>query len=64
MGIFSWANGSNDRKLAETQYAGSESASDRASRRRREQHRARVQRDGDASGARVPRRLRKHNGGN
>ena len=53
---------SDDRALAQEQYSGGESASDRASRRRREQHRGRVIRDGDASGTRVPRRLRKHNG--
>ncbi|MFE4548884.1 hypothetical protein [Streptomyces sp. NPDC056785] len=51
----------NDRALAE-QYDDRESASDRAARQRREQHRARVARDGDQSGTRVPRRYRKHNG--
>lgn len=40
----------NDHELAATQYADRESASDRAARQRREQHRARVVRDGDASG--------------
>jgi hypothetical protein len=36
MGLFSRRS---DRELAETKYAGRESASDRASRRRRENHR-------------------------
>lgn len=40
----------NDRELAATQFAGRESASDRAARVRREQHRARVFRDGDNAG--------------
>jgi hypothetical protein len=40
----------NDQELAAEQYAGQESASERAARIRREQHRARVVRDGDASG--------------
>jgi hypothetical protein len=62
MGLFSNLFGSGDRQLAETKYAGRESASDRAARRRREGHRARVFRDGDNSGTRVPRRYRKHNG--
>jgi hypothetical protein len=52
----------DDRERAETKYAGRESATDRAARIRREKHRARVIRDGDASGTRVPRRYRKHNG--
>lgn len=62
MGLLSWLGGGNDRQLAENRYAGQESASDRAARRRRENHRARVIRDGDAAGKRVPRRYRKHNG--
>ncbi|NUS82986.1 MAG: hypothetical protein HOY75_09580 [Streptomyces sp.] len=53
----------DDRALAQEQYSDRESASDQASRQRREQHRDRVQRDGNASGTRVPRHLRKHNGG-
>jgi hypothetical protein len=40
----------NDHELAATQYAGRESATDRAARRRREGHRARVIRDGDNAG--------------
>jgi hypothetical protein len=62
MGLFSWLAGGNDRALAESQYAGRESAPDRASRIRREKHRARVARDGDAAGTQMPRRYRKHNG--
>lgn len=49
----------NDHQLAATQYAGRESATDRAARVRAEQHRARVNRDGDAAGAKIPRRLRR-----
>ncbi|MER6331843.1 hypothetical protein ABT298_21415 [Streptomyces sp. NPDC001034] len=45
----------SDQQLAAIQYAGHESATDRASRVRREQHRARVVRDGDAAGQ-LPRR--------
>lgn len=45
----------NDRELAATQYADRESSTDRASRVRREQHRARVFRDGDNAGQ-LPRR--------
>lgn len=40
----------DDHQLAAEQYADRESASDRAARLRREQHRARVARDGDSSG--------------
>ncbi|MER5750650.1 hypothetical protein [Streptomyces sp. NPDC002088] len=47
MGAFSWLRPGNDRQLAATQYAGQESASDRASRKRREAYRARVAREGD-----------------
>ena len=39
MGFLSNVFGSGDRQLAETKYAGRESASDRAARRRREGHR-------------------------
>jgi hypothetical protein len=56
-------NRGGDRKLAETQYAGKESATDRASRLRRERHRARVARDGDQAATKVPRRHRRHNNG-
>ncbi|WP_338907058.1 hypothetical protein [Streptomyces nigra] len=35
MGLLSWLVGGNDRKLAESQYAGRESASERAARKRR-----------------------------
>jgi len=63
----------NDHELAATQYAGRESASDRAKRveaerearasaKRRAQHRARVFRDGDAASKDMPRRYRVHNG--
>ncbi|MFI1726889.1 hypothetical protein [Streptomyces sp. NPDC020489] len=38
MGFLSWLSGSNDRGLADTTYSGRESASDRASRKRREGH--------------------------
>lgn len=60
MGLFSNLFGGNDRQLAETKYAGRESASDRAARRRREGHRARVFRDGDNSGTKMPRRHRRN----
>lgn len=40
----------DDRELAATKYPGRESASDKASRLRRERHQARVVRDGDAAG--------------
>jgi hypothetical protein len=42
MGLFSNLFGGNDRQLAETRYAGRESASDRAARQRREGHRRNV----------------------
>jgi len=48
----------DDRALAQEQYSDRESASDQAARLRREGHRARVARDGAASGIRIPRRLR------
>lgn len=35
MGLFSWLVPGNDHELAKTRYAGRESASDRASRKRR-----------------------------
>jgi hypothetical protein len=38
MGLFNWLVGGNDRQLAETTYAGRESATDRAARKRRENH--------------------------
>lgn len=63
MGFLSWLVGSNDQQLAATTYQDRESASDRAARQRREQHRARVIRDGDQSGTKVPRRHRRHNNG-
>ncbi|MEU2426926.1 hypothetical protein ABZ619_38940 [Streptomyces sp. NPDC007851] len=53
----------NDRELAATQYRGQESASAEASRLRAERHRARVRRDGDNAGTKVPRRHRKHGNG-
>ncbi|MGW9029131.1 hypothetical protein ACWGQ5_34380 [Streptomyces sp. NPDC055722] len=51
MGFLSWLAGGNDRQLAETRYAGRESASARAARRRREGHRrsiAKAARQGEA----------------
>lgn len=42
MGLFSWLSGSNDRALAESDYGGHESASERAARKRREGHRRNV----------------------
>jgi hypothetical protein len=60
MGLFSSLFGGNDRQLAETKYAGRESASDRAARRRREGHRARVFRDGDNAGIKFSRRARRN----
>lgn len=45
----------NDRELAATQYAGRESASDAAARKRRERHRKSVQKHGDNQPGRVPR---------
>lgn len=42
----------DDRQRAATQYAGRESASETAARKRREGHRARVFRDGDQAGQR------------
>lgn len=62
MGIRSFARSllpGNDHELAATQYAGRESATDRAARKRRENHRARVNRDGDAAGMKIPRSLRR-----
>lgn len=53
----------NDHELARTQYAGQESASDEASRKRREAYRARVSREGDSNNARLPRRYRNHGNG-
>lgn len=49
----------NDHERAATRYEGRESATDRAARKRRENHRARVQRDGDAAGTKIPRSLRR-----
>ncbi|MFF7452123.1 MULTISPECIES: hypothetical protein [unclassified Streptomyces] len=53
----------NDHERAAQQYAGQESASAAASRKRREGHRARVVRDGDRAGTKVPRRHRRHDNG-
>jgi hypothetical protein len=53
----------NDHERAATRYADRESASDAAARKRREGHRARVLRDGDNAGTKVPRRHRRHNNG-
>ncbi|NUR04232.1 MAG: hypothetical protein HOY79_49350 [Streptomyces sp.] len=47
----------NDHELAATQYAGRESASDRAARIRREKHHARVAREGDQPSRNLRRRL-------
>ena len=44
MGLFSNLFGSGDRQLAETKYAGRESASEQAARRRREGHRRNISR--------------------
>lgn len=41
-------------------YEGRESASQAAARKRRASHRARVQRDGDNAGTKIPRRLRRN----
>lgn len=60
MGAFSWLRGGNDHKLAETQYAGRESASNQAARLRREKHNARVARDGDRAGRRLTRASRRN----
>lgn len=57
MGLFSRRS---DKELAESRYAGRESASEAASRKRREGHRARVFRNGDASGQRLSRRQRRN----
>jgi hypothetical protein len=40
MGLFSWIRPGNDHELAATQYAGRESATERAARIRREKHRS------------------------
>ncbi|SFY52075.1 hypothetical protein [Streptomyces sp. F-1] len=53
----------NDHQRAAEKYAGRESASDQAARKRREKHRARVLRDGDNAGTQVPRRHRRHDNG-
>lgn len=63
MGLFDWIKPGNDRELAETRYAGRESASDEGSRKRRERHRARVLRDGDNNNDHMPRRYRNHGNG-
>jgi hypothetical protein len=63
MGFLDWIKPGNDRELAATRYAGRESASDEASRKRRERHRARVLRDGDNSRDRLPRRARNNKDG-
>lgn len=63
MGALSWLFGGNDHQLAATEYAGRESASDRAvrkeaeaSQRRRAKYRAAVFSKGDAAATKVPRR--------
>ncbi|MDX3681387.1 hypothetical protein [Streptomyces scabiei] len=48
----------NDHQLAAEQYAGRESATETAARKRREGHRARVARHGDNAGTKIPRSLR------
>ncbi|MFD8820792.1 hypothetical protein ACFV1C_00235 [Streptomyces sp. NPDC059605] len=50
MKALAWLNGSNDRHLAATTYAGRESATAEATRKRIERHRARVARSGDGAG--------------
>ncbi|NUU25236.1 MAG: hypothetical protein HOV68_27595 [Streptomycetaceae bacterium] len=60
MGLLAWLRPGNDHELAATHYASRESATDRAARRRAEQHRARVNRDGDRSGTKIPRSLRRN----
>ncbi|MFD9422237.1 MULTISPECIES: hypothetical protein [unclassified Streptomyces] len=57
MSAFGWLNGRNDRQLAETAYAGRESASARAARLRRANHKIRVNRDGDKAGTEPRRRF-------
>jgi len=42
MGALSWLFGGNDHELARTRYAGRESASDEAARKRREQHQSKA----------------------
>lgn len=51
MGLFSNLFGGNDRQLAETKYAGRESASEQAARRRREGHRRSIRAAADAGEA-------------
>lgn len=55
-----WLLPGNDRQLAKDQYAGQESATDRATRVRAERHRARVSRDGDRAGRRLSRASRRN----
>lgn len=62
MSFLSWLRPGNDHQLAARDYAGRESASDEAARKRRERHHARVTRDGDNAGKQMPRRYRFHNG--
>ena len=50
----------NDHELAATRYADRESATDQAASLRREQHRARVARDGDRAGRRLSRTSRRN----
>lgn len=57
MGIWDRLLG-NDHERA-TQYEGRESASEAAARKRRQSHRARVIRDGDNAGTKIPRSLRR-----
>lgn len=49
----------DDRRLAAEQYAGRESASEAAARKRRERHRASVVRHGDNQPGKVPRSWRR-----
>jgi hypothetical protein len=48
----------NDHERA-AKYEGRESASQAAARKRRQNHRARIQRDGDNAGTKIPRSLRR-----
>ncbi|MFJ7592497.1 hypothetical protein ACIQZO_35030 [Streptomyces sp. NPDC097617] len=51
-----WIRGGSDRQLAASNYSDREPATDRAARQRRQNHRARVFRDGDAAGTEPSRR--------
>ncbi|MFD8027835.1 hypothetical protein ACFV3F_03595 [Streptomyces sp. NPDC059717] len=52
MGLLSWLGGGNDRQLADSQYSGRESATDRAARKRRIDHRTKGARRAAAAGDR------------